>query len=29
MTLKILLGIVLGGFMGLGASYLFRSIGTS
>jgi hypothetical protein len=29
MILKILLGIVLGGFVGLGASYLFRSIGSS
>jgi hypothetical protein len=29
MILKILLGIVLGGLAGLGASYLFRSIGSS
>jgi len=29
MILKILLGIVLGGLLGLGASYLFRSIGSS
>ncbi len=29
MILKILLGILIGGFAGLGISYLFRTIGSS